>query len=214
MGGCQGAVVYHVARPGDKQLTLVFGQPKQSCHFCVRGIFSLFPRGENRSKSNEGRLKRGRHCEWAVLEVVASMGDHNEETTKQEAKLQAGAPSFTDDFICISEFSEIVGPVPLFCIPESGKGAFNIEKFVIRIMAVDYQNKNCDPGAFVDDTQVVITEPTENAFAYVRECLAFAQRSSSADAWMCHFSFSIIPPSFFITRYITSPYSMSLRGAT
>jgi hypothetical protein len=67
----------------------------------------------------------------------------------------------------VSEFSEIVGPVPLFCIPESGKGSFNIEKFVIRIMAVDYQNKSCDPGAFVDDTQVVITEPTENAFAYV-----------------------------------------------
>lgn len=94
------------------------------------------------------------------------MGDH-EDASKREEGGGPGAPSFTDDFICVSEFSEIVGPVPLFCIPESGKGSFNIEKFVIRIMAVDYQNKSCDPGAFVDDTQVVITEPTENAFAYV-----------------------------------------------
>jgi hypothetical protein len=121
------------------------------------------------------------------------MGDHEdapssakqrgEEANNKQQQLQqggggVGAASFTDDFICISEFSEIVGPVPLFCIPESGKGSFNIEKFVIRIMAVDYQNKSCDPGAFVDDTQVVITEPTENAFAYVRRPIPSTQSTT------------------------------------
>jgi hypothetical protein len=57
---------------------------------------------------------------------------------------------------------------------------------VIRIMAVDYQNKSCDPGAFVDDTQVVITEPTENAFAYVLN-LPFPSRWTSS-----HPSFALV----------------------
>lgn len=75
--------------------------------------------------------------------------------------------SFTDDFVCISEFSEIVGPVPLFCIPDKGTGNFNLEKFVIRIMAVDYQNKTQDAGSIMEDTQVVISEASEDAHAYV-----------------------------------------------
>mgnify|MGYP001068183038 CR=1 FL=1 len=79
--------------------------------------------------------------------------------------------SFTEDFICISEFSEIVGPVPLFCIPENATGNFNLEKFVIRIMAVDYQNKAQDAGTFMEDTQVVISEASEDAHAYVSRIL-------------------------------------------
>ncbi|KAL6073495.1 Guanine nucleotide exchange protein smcr8 [Balamuthia mandrillaris] len=81
---------------------------------------------------------------------------------------QLRSPSFYDDFICISEFSEIVGPVPLLCLPsDKAKGNFDLEKFVIRIMAVDYQNKSSDPGTFMEDTQVVISEISEDAFAYV-----------------------------------------------
>lgn len=42
-------------------------------------------------------------------------------------------------------------------------------------MAVDYQNKSSDPGSYIKDTQVVMPEPTEDAFAYVcsgvRGCL-------------------------------------------
>ncbi len=92
------------------------------------------------------------------------MNDLGEEPQGTDSK---DLPSFTDDFICLSEFSEIVGPVPLFCIPEKARGNFNLEKFVIRIMAVDNQTKSCDPGSFADDTQVVISEPSEDAFAYV-----------------------------------------------
>jgi len=125
--------------------------------------------------------------------ISSTMGDHEEKSTKQEA-------SFVDDFICVSEFSEIVGPVPLFCIPENAKGSFNIEKFVIRIMAVDYQNKG-DPGAFVDDTQVVISEPTENAFAYVG---SISQSSSTTPSSLPVFSKKI-------HRSITSLCLMFLR---
>lgn len=79
--------------------------------------------------------------------------------------------SFSEDFVCISEFSEIVGPVPLFCIPENATGNFNLEKFVIRIMAVDYQNKAQDAGSIMEDTQVVISEASEDAHAYVSKNL-------------------------------------------
>ncbi len=55
-------------------------------------------------------------------------------------------PTFLNDFILISEFSELVGPVPLSVIPEGGEGKFNLNDFVLRIMAVDYQNKSNDLG--------------------------------------------------------------------
>lgn len=90
-----------------------------------------------------------------------------EDAPAQIEKEGERSPSFTEDFICISEFSEIVGPVPLFCIPDKAVGSFNLEKFVIRIMAVDYQNKVQDTGSFMEDTQVVISETSEDAYAYV-----------------------------------------------
>jgi hypothetical protein len=90
-------------------------------------------------------------------------------------------PSFLRDFVLISEFSELEGPVPLVVMPEGGEGKFNINDFVLRIMAVDYQNKGNDLGivflvcdlltcllaSFSEDTQVVLSEDKESAFAYV-----------------------------------------------
>eukprot|EP01089_Gocevia_fonbrunei_P013417 TRINITY_DN3447_c0_g1_i1.p1 TRINITY_DN3447_c0_g1~~TRINITY_DN3447_c0_g1_i1.p1 ORF type:complete len:244 (-),score=58.89 TRINITY_DN3447_c0_g1_i1:28-759(-) len=82
--------------------------------------------------------------------------------------------SFTEDFICVSEFSEIVGPVPLFCVPaDDAFGKFNLERFVIRIMAVDNNQKNCETGSLMEDTQAVISETDEDAFAYVHHFTLF-----------------------------------------
>lgn len=79
--------------------------------------------------------------------------------------------SFRSDFILISEFSELDGPVPLFVIPETGSGTFNKDDFVVKVMAVDHQTKSTDPANFSEDslrdTQVVIAYPQENAHAYV-----------------------------------------------
>jgi hypothetical protein len=41
-------------------------------------------------------------------------------------------------------FKELEGPVPLFVIPEGKHGDFRLNEFVLRIMAVDFQNKNAD----------------------------------------------------------------------
>eukprot|EP01104_Vermistella_antarctica_P014190 TRINITY_DN4428_c0_g1_i1.p2 TRINITY_DN4428_c0_g1~~TRINITY_DN4428_c0_g1_i1.p2 ORF type:complete len:915 (-),score=187.27 TRINITY_DN4428_c0_g1_i1:3716-6460(-) len=74
---------------------------------------------------------------------------------------------FLDDFIVISEFSEQVGPVPLLVIPDGAQGTFDLNAFVLRAMAVDYQNKSTDVLGAVEDTQVVMSESKEDAFAYV-----------------------------------------------
>lgn len=79
-----------------------------------------------------------------------------------------GKKSFSGDFIVISEFSEVVGPIPLFVIPEWGaEGTFNLNSFVLKIMAVDTQNKSNDPQTYFKDSQGVIPEPSEDAYAYV-----------------------------------------------
>ncbi len=52
--------------------------------------------------------------------------------------------SFSADFIVVSEFSEIDGPIPRMVIPENSEGKFNISDFVVKIMAVDHQNKSSD----------------------------------------------------------------------
>ncbi len=75
--------------------------------------------------------------------------------------------SFDGDFIVISEFSEKEGPVPLQVIPDKGEGTFNLNSFVLKIMAVDFQNKSNDPQSYLKDSQAVIPEAGEDAFAYV-----------------------------------------------
>jgi len=89
--------------------------------------------------------------------------------------LEVKEPTFLDDFICISEFSEQEGPVPLEIIPDGNQSSFNINNFVVKIMAVDYQNKSFDVGMAAEDTQFVMPEPTEEAYAYVRFFLLLHQ---------------------------------------
>ncbi len=56
-------------------------------------------------------------------------------------------PSRADgDFILLSEFSEIAGPVPLLTYPPGGGQLFDRNGFVLRVMAVDFQNKAAAPS--------------------------------------------------------------------
>lgn len=95
---------------------------------------------------------------------------------KEEEVIQNGESSTTAssqgnffvDFVLVGEFSELDGPVPLFVIPDGASQNFNLNEFVVRIMAVDYQNKPTDVTNSAQDTQVVLSEPKEKAFAYVR----------------------------------------------
>jgi hypothetical protein len=85
-----------------------------------------------------------------------------------EASKSLKKESFDGDFIVISEFSEQVGPVPLFVIPDWGaEGTFNLNAFVLKIMAVDFQNKSNDPQSYLKDSQVAMPEPGEDAYTYV-----------------------------------------------
>lgn len=84
--------------------------------------------------------------------------------------------SFEGDFIIVSEFSEQVGPVDLYIIPEGAAGSFNVSSFVLKIMAVDFQNKSNDPQSYLKDSQVAMPEPGENAYTYV--CIEFRNHFS------------------------------------
>ncbi len=83
---------------------------------------------------------------------------------------------FDEDFILVSEFSELEGPRPLLTIPEDGGGSFNVNTFTVRIMSVDCTAPISFEAGFkpgnttfktVGDTQVVLVEPSEGAIAYV-----------------------------------------------
>jgi len=81
--------------------------------------------------------------------------------------------SFRDDFILVSEFSELEGPIPLFILPDKcsiDKGFIN--SIVLRMMSVDYQSNKSVPiigsePSSNEDTQVFLDHPLENAFSYV-----------------------------------------------
>ncbi len=65
-------------------------------------------------------------------------------TPSVQQKKELPSLSFSADFIVVSEFSEIDGPIPRMVIPENSEGKFNISDFVVKIMAVDHQNKSSD----------------------------------------------------------------------
>ena len=82
--------------------------------------------------------------------------------------------SFDQDFILVSEFSELVGPRPVLTIPEDGGASFNTNVFTVRIMSVDCTaplsfDSDSRKGGFqtVGDTQVFLVEPSEGAVAYI-----------------------------------------------
>ncbi len=75
-----------------------------------------------------------------------ALSEQNKQQSASKENLNHREPSFTHDFVLISEFSELEGPVPLFIVPElsATQIRFNLNDFVLKIMAVDYQNKSTD----------------------------------------------------------------------
>ncbi|XP_070568600.1 guanine nucleotide exchange protein smcr8a-like isoform X2 [Ptychodera flava] len=75
--------------------------------------------------------------------------------------------SFKEDFILISEFSEQEGPKPLITIPTDAAGSFDLNAFAVKIMAVDFQMVGGAQFSVASDTQIVVEEDKERAYAYV-----------------------------------------------
>jgi hypothetical protein len=78
--------------------------------------------------------------------------------------------TFKHDFFLMAEFCEQQGPVPLLILPSSGN--FDLNKFVVRILASDHTRKN-DPRGMSggwqspEDTQVYLSDSSQGAHAYV-----------------------------------------------
>jgi len=78
-----------------------------------------------------------------------------------------------DDFIVLSEFSEQAGPIALTLVPDQfhfGMLDFDLSKYVVKIMSVDFQNKTNDLKTYAKDAQMFFTLPSNyrsEIYAYV-----------------------------------------------
>jgi hypothetical protein len=88
--------------------------------------------------------------------------------------------SLYDDFILLSEFSEIHGPVPLLTYPHGAGQMFEKDKFVLRIMAVDFQKKTdrASLGMVAQDVQIVLRDRGQRVFSFVHHFRCVAQAHS------------------------------------
>lgn len=72
------------------------------------------------------------------------------------------------DFILLSEFAEIRhGPQPICTIPAKGEGEFDTGSFSVRVFSTDFQQGQEEEFDISPDSQVLITEPKDGAYAYV-----------------------------------------------
>ena len=80
----------------------------------------------------------------------------NQEKPLSSNNLKTTEPlsTFEEDFIIISEFSEIVGPMVLEIYPPESSGSFDLQSFVLKIHTSDHQAKS-NSGLFGEDAQVV-----------------------------------------------------------
>eukprot|EP00051_Salpingoeca_urceolata_P009015 m.110653 g.110653 ORF g.110653 m.110653 type:complete len:805 (+) comp16065_c1_seq2:49-2463(+) len=92
----------------------------------------------------------------------------NQDTTSLGGISATSSAPARPDFILIAEFCEIDGPKPVCTIPKYVPN-FDADAFVLRVMAVDYQAQVAGSGQFriAEDSEVVLTEPAINAYAYV-----------------------------------------------
>lgn len=71
--------------------------------------------------------------------------------------------SYTDDFILISEFSEIEGPKPLFTIPIDGGCNFNKNDYSLNVMCVDFHSSQQQQQMYDNTTATTSTNLTSIA---------------------------------------------------
>lgn len=74
--------------------------------------------------------------------------------------------SLLQDFVMVTEFSELEGPKPLFVQPSEGLGNFDINAFAVKIMSVDHQPPK-NGFTLIEDKQVLLSETAERVSAYV-----------------------------------------------
>lgn len=72
-----------------------------------------------------------------------------------EKNLDLNAHSYLNDFILISEFSEIEGPKPLFSIPIDGGMDFNKNDYSLHVMCVDFHVQNVHKFSLNKDTAII-----------------------------------------------------------
>ncbi|XP_066910195.1 guanine nucleotide exchange protein smcr8a-like [Clytia hemisphaerica] len=85
--------------------------------------------------------------------------------------------TFDSDFILLAEFCEMEGPKPIFTIPSVFNSTFNLNTFAVRIMSVDcvsiMQTTDFTNFKVAGDIQVVLTEQSEGAVAYVHHFVLY-----------------------------------------
>jgi hypothetical protein len=65
------------------------------------------------------------------------------------------------DFVLVTEFSEIEGPVPLLTIPwDTQLDAKKLNDLAVRLMSTDYQSRGGSHSSVAPDAQVTMLEPT------------------------------------------------------
>lgn len=71
-----------------------------------------------------------------------------------------------EDFILVSEVSEIEGPKPLFTIPQHIDSYTDVNTLAEKIMSVDYHSGNSGPFLCSSDTQVILSNVADGLHAF------------------------------------------------
>ncbi|CAG0886871.1 unnamed protein product [Cyprideis torosa] len=71
-----------------------------------------------------------------------------------------------DDFILITEFSEIEGPVPLLIIPQDARLDLDLNDLAVKVMSTDYQGSGSSHSCIIEDVQVLHSNLSPGLHAY------------------------------------------------
>eukprot|EP01133_Synstelium_polycarpum_P012170 gene12170-14245_t len=108
-----------------------------------------------------------------------STGAISPHTSMQFGSMGSFGAGRKGDFIVLSEFSEQTGPVALNVIPDQFPlyDGFDLSKYVVKIMSVDFQNKTNDLRTYAKDAQMFFTLTStgegQEVYAYVHHFSLF-----------------------------------------
>ena len=101
---------------------------------------------------------------------------------------------YTDDFILLSEFSEIEGPKPLLTIPTDGGTGFNKNEYSLHLMCVDFhshlQPQPCSKSIDDEDSSSPTLASPRNKFSLTKDTsiINYWDNSVSVAACVHHFT--------------------------
>ena len=98
-----------------------------------------------------------------------------------------GSSYYTDDFILLTEFSEIEGPKPLLTIPTDGGTAFNKNEYSLHLMCVDFHShlKPTPPG---EPSAVALNAQSKFSLTKDTSIINYWDSSTSVAACVHHFT--------------------------